>query len=280
VVGENGRDRLYGDAGNDGLFGGTGDGRDTMTGGSGSDRFLSAATKGSGQTYTREDVTTDAANGIDVAPTFVHGYNYTKTFSPTETDTFTAKYWTDADILRADDVLALLHKEGNGSKLLTRGGVGNIIIVRHGSTYRGFNEGGWIHMTDAIDQFGGSDNDLHGYLLHEIGHNWQGDKFKASGVNFWNQFIGTSGWTPVDPNDPVSYNVSTNEGRGNRWYLKSATFASDYARTNENEDFAESFAAYFSARARWPFYNGPGANAIPAKMILFLDWAAKIANGG
>jgi hypothetical protein len=57
-------------------------------------------------------------------------------------------------------------------------------------------------------------------------------------------------------------------------------FVSNYAKTNENEDFAESFAAYFSARARWNFYNGTGSTGAPAKMIVFLDWAARIAAGG
>ena len=151
-------------------------------------------------------------------------------------------------------------------------------IVLHGDTNRGFNDG-WIHMTYASNQFGGSDEDVRGYLLHEIGHNWQGSAFKAGGVDFWNRFKNISDWRTTNPNN-ANYTLSTNEGRGNRWYLTNSGFASNYAKTNENEDFAESFAAFFTARAGWNFYNGAGASAAPAKMQVFSDWAVRIANGG
>jgi Ca2+-binding RTX toxin-like protein len=277
VLGENGQDKVYGDNGNDGVFGGATDLRDTLWGGAGADRLLSAAYKGSGQTANREDTIMDATS-IDARPAFVHGYPMTVTIGSTPT-TYTTSYWWDGAILRADAVLALLHAEGNGTKLLKRSGGGDMGIVLHGGTNRGFNDG-WIHMTYANNQFGGSDEDLRGYLLHEIGHNWQGSAFKANGIDFWNRFKNISAWTSVNPNDPANYTLSTNEGRGNRWYLTNSGFVSNYAKTNENEDFAESFAAYFSARARWNFYNGTGSTGAPAKMIVFLDWAARIAAGG
>ena len=282
VLGENGRDKVYGDNGKDALFGGARDGRDTLWGGAGADRFLSAATKGSGQNANREDTISDATYN-DAKPAFVHGYNMTVTLGSTPT-TYTAAFWSDATILRADAVLALLHGEADGTKLIKRSGGGNMVIVLHAGTNRGFNDG-WIHMTFAINQFGGSDTDVRGYLLHEIGHNWNGSAFNTGGdgwiqmVDFWSRFKNISGWTSTNPNN-ANYTLSTNEGRGNRWYLTSSGFASNYAKTNENEDFAESFAAFFTARAGWSFYNGAGASGAPAKMLVFSDWAARIANFG
>ena len=70
---------------------------------------------------------------------------------------------------------------------------------------------------------------------------------------------------------------STNEGNGNWWYRTAAGYASEYAKTNPNEDFAESFAAFFTQRAGWTFYNNqPGAAAIPVKMAIFSNWVARL----
>lgn len=276
VLGENGRDLLYGDDGNDGLFGGATDLQDTLWGGLGADRLLSVATRTTGFNAVREDLLADGINGVDVDPMFIHGYYMTR-----GTDTYTLLYWHDLDVLRVDEVLALLHRQGNGrTTLLQRGIGGNIGFVRHGGTARGFNDGTWIHLTSANNQFGGSDDYFRGYLIHEIGHYWQGSSFKAGGVNYWNQFVGIGGWTSVDPNDPVNYTRSDNEGRGYRWYLTNSGFVSNYAKTNENEDFAESFAAFFMARGRWKWNYGPGVGSATAKMIVFLDWAGKIWIGG
>ena len=275
LSGGTGGDVLYGEAGNDRLFGGANDGADTLYGGTGADRFLISANLTIIPSIILEDAAVDFA-AEDARPTFLNGYSDTVTFSPTETKTYTAKFWTDADVLRADTALGLLHKEARGTRLLETSSGGDLVIVRHGTTFRGYNDGR-IHMTDAGDQFGGNATSLNGYLLHEIGHNWQGAAF---GADRWNQFVAQSGWTSVNPNSPA-YTLSTNEGRlkpnGSpdlRWYLKTATFASTYAKTNENEDFAESFAAYFTQRAGWTYYNGAGAAAIPAKMTLFTSWAA------
>ncbi|MFO0844468.1 MAG: calcium-binding protein [Gemmataceae bacterium] len=278
LYGEGGADFLYGEDGNDCLFGGAGDGADTLNGGRGADRFLMPATRTTGTGYTFEDTIQDFA-AEDARPTFLHGYTTTVTLSPTETVTYTAKNWTDADVLRTDAVLDVLHREARGTKLLEDSNGNDLVIVRHGSTNRGFNDG-WVHMTDASLQFGdttANDVNLRGYLLHEIGHNWQGAAFQSAANSYWSSFLAQSGWTSTDPKAPTKYTLSTNEGRGNRWYLNTATFASNYARTNENEDFAESFAAFFTQRAGWTFYNGgAGAAAIPAKMAIFSLWLTGI----
>lgn len=268
VYGGPGLGKLYGDAGNDGLFGGANDGKDTLTGGPGADRFLMSATKGSGQNANREDSSTDATSE-DARPAFVNGYQ-----ASFDGKTYTAKNWTDADVLRADAVLELLQREGHGTELLKRNGGGEMGIVRHGTAFRGFNDG-WVHMTDAGSQFGDTtDVQLRGYLLHEIGHNWQGGAFQSAGTSYWNQFKGVSDWRTADPHD-ARYTLSTNEGHGDRWYLTASGFASEYAKTNENEDFAESFSAYFTRQAGWTDYYGePGAAGAPAKMAVFADWAA------
>ena len=251
------------------LFGGANDGMDVLDGGPDADRFLMPADRkllGN----RREDAILDFASE-DAQPIFLDGYEITKSLSPTETNTYTAMNWTDRDVLRVDQVFDLLQREGHGTRLLKTSAGASVVFVRHGTTFRGFNDG-WIHMTDASLQFGDTsvnDTDLRGYLLHEIGHNWQGNAF---GADHWTQFVGVSKWTTVDPRSPL-YSKSANEGNGDRWYLTASGFASNYAKTNENEDFAESFTAFFTDRAHWTYYNsGAGAAGIVTKMAIFAQW--------
>ena len=60
------------------------------------------------------------------------------------------------------------------------------------------------------------------------------------------------------------------------WFKTTSEFASSYAKSTPNEDFAESFAAFFSQRAGWTFYKGTGASAIPTKIGLFNQWLSRL----
>jgi len=279
-------DRLYGGEGMDGLFGGANDTWDYLNGGGDSDRFLMPTSAAPSWPFGfHEDVCEDFSDE-DARPIFMNGYDVTVEFSPTQTVDYTAQNWTDADVERTDPVLALLHQEARGPRLLETPLGGDLVIVRHGNADRGYNDGR-LHMTQQRLQYGGTDTDLRGYLLHEIGHAWGGDAFYSGGTNYWGQFVELSGWTSTPQDDPA-YALSTNEGRlvlqegmlpyfDYWWYLDNGKYASEYAKTNEGEDFAESFAAYFTMRAGWTFYNSqPGAAAIPEKMDLFANWMAEL----
>jgi hypothetical protein len=92
----------------------------------------------------------------------------------------------------------------------------------------------------------------------------------------WNNFLAQSGWTTVNPNSSAFTRA------GDWWYRTDAAFASEYAKGSPNEDFAESFAAYFTQRAGWPFYNNDrpdvvdGADAIPDKIQIIAQWVASL----
>jgi hypothetical protein len=69
-------------------------------------------------------------------------------------------------------------------------------------------------------------------------------------------------------------------GDGSWWYRSDATFAYAYAKTSPQEDFAESFTAYFlqQTNRQWSDYKQDppgqvgGADAIPAKINLIGSW--------
>ena len=242
LYGGAGADSLYGGDGKDGLFGGTG--WDYLQGDGGADRFLS----------TGEDAIADN-NPEDAVVSFVNGSDVND-----GTTTYPGQAWTDADIERLDSALAVLHREARDTVLLKTASGGTLTFVRQGSNNRGYNDGS-VHLTDM--QFNNGDNWLRGYVLHEVGHNWQG----GAGGN-WATFQVYSGWTTADPHS-TAYTHS-----GDWWYLTSSDFASNYAKTNPGEDYAESFSAYFMQRAGWSYYNGIGADAIPGKMAFFQAWVS------
>ena len=146
---------------------------------------------------------------------------------------------------------------------------------RNGGTGPGFLDGNTIHVTDNPLQFGGTDDTvLAESILAQIGQFWTGASFGTTplGASRFDQFTQLSGWTSTEPANLTDYVYSANGGQGGRWYLKSATFTGDRAKTNELQDFTESFAAFFARKAGWAFYDGPGATAVPAKMALFQAW--------
>jgi hypothetical protein len=135
---------------------------------------------------------------------------------------------------------------------------------RQSGTGSGYNSGGDIYLTDGV--MNGNSLWETGYVLHEIGHNWDDENPQ------WTSFLALSNWTQTDPNDP-SYIQTTRYGE-TWWYRTSPDFASDYAKSHPFEDFAESFAAYFLEEVNLPWYSsdGQGASAIPSKIRLIDNW--------
>jgi len=259
-------DTLDGGAGMDGLFGGKG-WVDVLRGGTGNDRFI---------TTQFEDVLADVQGWsvFDAVINFVDGGT-----AEFDDQTYTPGAWNDAEIERIDQVLNILHHATGDAQLLRTNWGRGLEFIRHGTNLRGFNNGS-VHVTSGQLYDAAGDQWMRGYLLHEIGHHFEG----AAGMG---GFGAISGWTDEDPENgaySVSVGQDPDDADDNWWYLTSSTFASDYAKTNLAEDFAESFSAYFtqlallynSTGSAWTFYNGAGAAAIPEKMSLFSRWVASL----
>jgi hypothetical protein len=303
LSGGNDNDDLYGENGNDVLWGAfwdspleTGNPNDSLQGGSGSDTLyggigddtLLGAVLGTysyqdGLNFLHGEAGADKLYGgvwgstdylMDEQPSedarVIFGNSRSTSFDGTS---YPTKDWSADDIQRLDHALAVLHREARGTKLLKLASGGNMSFERFGGTGRGWNDGRRIALTDA--QFGGSDNWLLGYVLHEIGHNWNGPQI---GATRWNDFLAQSGWQPHNNGGgslfpPAGY---VTNGDGTWDYRANAAFASNYAKGHPNDDFAESFSAYFMMRAGWGFYNGAGASAIPAKIALIDQWVRSL----
>ena len=251
LYGGNMGDYLYGGEGKDGLSGGAGS--NVLAGQGGADRFL---------TWSASDHASDLDPAAGDARIEFRGSTGSFVYSGS---TYVPKDWTADEIRRVDQkVLAPLHRAASGTRLVRTSSGGNMIFNRYGGPGRGFNDG-QITLTDF--QLGGTDNWLQGYTLHEIGHYWNGPQL---GGNRWNDFLGQSGWTMTAP-----YNFSYSPA-GNWWYLTYSGFASNYAKESPNEDFCESFAAYFQQRLGEAFYNGTGASAVPGKIGIIAGWVASL----
>jgi Ca2+-binding RTX toxin-like protein len=263
LYGGNGGDELHGGTENDGLFGGGG--TNHVWGGTGADRFLDWV-------WGSVDYRRDEQPAEDARVVFGNGRS--TTFSGAS---YPTKDWTADDIQRLDAALAVLHREARGTKLLKLASGGNLAFERYGGTGRGWNDGRRIALTDA--QFTGGDNWLWGYVLHEVGHNWNGSQI---GEARWNDFLSKSGWRPHNNGGGSLFPPPGYIAAGDWDYRANAAFASNYAKGSPNEDFAESFSAYFALRAGWTFYNDDngaapsGAAAIPDKIGVIAGWVASL----
>jgi Ca2+-binding RTX toxin-like protein len=279
--GGTGSDTLFGDAGNDGLFGGADHGRDVLIGGPGADRFLMPATLTVLPFYSYEDLPTDFA-AEDAQPTFLNGYT-TFEFG----GLYTPATWTDADVLRVDSALNVLHRQVGSTRLLETSTSADLVFVRHGTELRGFNKAGWIHLTNSPLQFGGSDTLLRNYVLHEIGHNWDNENPN------WTGFLGLSGWTTVNQTGNPNYrpivgedtdangNLIPGQKYGERWwYRTNASFNSFYAASHPWDDFAEAFSAYFMWKGGWAIDSDADSiqdwQEIPNKIAFLDSWLNRV----
>ncbi len=259
LYGGPGWDYLYGQDGMDGLYGGLG--IDFTMGGPGADRFLN---------HSGGDFHDKSAE--DAMIRFVAGQNDLDVDGVPRP----AQGWQDVEIERIDTALRILHHAAGNTHLLKTFAGGDVYFARHGGFGRGSNEGVTVHLTDA--QLGlqfatFQDNYLVGYTLHEMGHFWNGNQILNHN---WVQFLGLSEWTVSDTSPGVNFIASSSLG-DNLWYRADAPFVSEYAKSSPNEDFAESFAAYFLWRDNRPFYvAGQGVAGIPAKAQLIGRWVRSL----
>jgi hypothetical protein len=246
LYGGGGDDILFGDDGLDGLYGGAG--KDSLYGDSTqtlakkfADRFLIL----SGETEVRD------AGSADATITFRNG----------------TKDWTPAEVQRVDTALGLLHRTRNDTKFLKLSAGGGLVFERWSGRAPGDNDGRKIRLTDLV--LDGRTTWEIGYVLHEVGHNWEEES------PIWAQFKKLSGWTKTNMDDLApEYTAVTKYGE--TWWRKAnAPMVSEYAATHPLDDFAESFAAYFLQKGGYSWYfpeDGQGAVAAKAKMDLIDGW--------
>jgi hypothetical protein len=284
LEGGDGNDRLFGGAGNDTLRGG--DGNDMLYGGSGADKLYGEG--GADRILVMQGSTAvqDLNKAQDAVLTFRTGTGDSGIQNPD------GKAWTDADIEQVDKALGILH-EATGNTALLKLANGNGIVFERFGTLENY---GWGFQNSNLGIIGLSDLALSGHqtkvvgnILHEIGHNWDTENPN------WESFKKLSGWQLADTNNaqpPLGFNRN-DPMYGETWeYRTNSAFATWYARSHPNEDFAESFAAYFidqqakqvlattkdqSTAQEWAWQNyksgnGQGAKHIQFKAALIHTW--------
>jgi Ca2+-binding RTX toxin-like protein len=245
-----GGDMLFGGAGNDGLYGGGaaqdslfGFETDRLIGARGSDRFL--LVNGS------DDLAVDAT-AEDALCRFGNAPQITQTFAgQVGSSTYAAGMWNDSEIEYLDLALGWLHQATGNKNLLERLDGTQLTFWRAGAVTEvsggSFVAAAWncndgnIFFADGT--FAGSFSAPE-IMLHEIAHNFD-DEWDAFG---WESL---SGWTTTDQSQSFRHFMGFDATTA-WWYGLDARFVSGYAMTNPCEDFAESFAAYFTSRAGWP----------------------------
>lgn len=246
IFGAGGNDSLYGDdgvdfieggSGNDGLFGGIG-GRDSLNGGTGSDRFLVFVDQNSNHGQTLDSVV-DADVG-DAVVSFVSNLEI-------RTDRiYAAGTWTNAEIKIVDSAFENLHSETGDTRLLKLANGHNLTIARlgdvrtsSGSPILGlnFNNSNRIGLTNQL--FADFSDRIQETVYHEVAHNFD----TADENPFVPAFRAISNWDQVKHSgDRLSLD--------RQWYYNDEfnNFLRSYARTNPMEDFAVTFAEYFQKK--------------------------------
>ena len=254
LLGGDGADLLAGGSGNDGLYGGLG--IDRLSGGEGLDRYL----------WQSEDVSLGFQDAEDVRIVFTNTTSPTTIFYNGESIEYGPANWSDNDVQLVDEALAVLQERtGNNVLLRTARGSG-ITYERLGATtssYVAWNRGATQQFADGTFNLG--ERWVHQVIFHEVGHNWERENPN------WEDFKAISGWTLEDMSDNPDYQ----RGRVGNWYhLADADFARFYGRSNPVEDFATSFAAYFTDSIG---ERSVRANPIPAKMAFIEDFIDDLA---
>ena len=254
LLGGDGADLLSGGSGNDGLYGGLG--IDRLFGGEGLDRYL----------WQSEDVSLGFQEAEDVRIVFTNTTSPTTILYNGNLIVYGPANWSDNDVRTVDEALAVLQERtGNNVLLRTAAGSG-FTYERLGastSSYAAWNRGATQQFADGTFDLG--ERWVHQVIFHEVGHNWERENPN------WEDFKAISGWTLEDMSDNPDYQ----RGRVGNWYhLADADFARFYGRSNPVEDFATSFAAYFTDSIG---ERSARANPIPAKMAFIEDFIDDLA---
>jgi hypothetical protein len=236
LYGGDDNDKLYGGNGCDGLYGGAG--ADELFGGNDADRFLVMDGANEHKDATSSDAVLRFKNGD--------------------------KTWKTYEIEQIDAGLRTLHMRTLNDNLLETSNAGTITIWRQKSSGAASADNNSVGRVNVYDGAFSSTAWTTVVIVHEMGHNWDNEHAK------WNDWLKLSGWTSTKPSASVAskYEKGTST-QENWWYLKTATFTRDYAKTNPREDFASSWERYFIVKSGLP--NPGGINALPTSKYNHLD---------
>jgi Ca2+-binding RTX toxin-like protein len=258
LSGGSGVDDLSGGSGRDGLLGGVGDG-DSVTGGSGQDRFLDWTNTIFGDGETRTDVAAEDAVVFfrnDGAQLVLLGSNMGWT-------EYSAGSWSESQIESVDKGLATLQNQTGNTRLLKTSGGGSLTFHKAGSAdgdpAGGWNSGGGsITLTNAGAV---SDANLQRVAIHEVAHNWDEES------PFYTGWLALSGWERNIPlwHDAFPPTGKVKSGDGGWWHSSNAQFARNYGKMNPLEDFATSWEAFFGL-------NGTQVTAKMTHLQAFFDY--------
>ena len=222
LYGGKGRDVLRGQKGDDGMYGGSGS--DRLYGGSGQDRFLYHDSS-EVRDHRREDARLQFKSG--------------------------EKNWLMSEVEAVDSALAILHRTTGDDTLLETNWGSRLKFSRDrdGGSTLATNNDFTNTLTFYDGAFGSTESVLQTVVFHEIGHNWDDENPD------WSGFKELSGWrkTILDGcpgSEYVESDTLFGGGEDNHWwYLSGSEFARDYGDTGPHEDFATTFAFYFSDAA-------------------------------
>ncbi|MCA9218568.1 MAG: hypothetical protein KDB27_36115 [Planctomycetales bacterium] len=235
LYGDGGKDKLYGQSGLDGLYGGAG--ADSLYGGTGADRFLVMSGSGENKDSHNEDAVINFAKGD-------------KQFNEEEIE--------DIDV----GLKVLHHKTGNDSLLELSNGK-SILFKRYSATSSvlGSNDSNGLKMYDNAFA---SVAKTALTTVHEVAHNWDTEHGQ------WKAWMKQSGWVSKRPSSStISSYRKGRDSDENWWYRRSAGFASNYARHNPREDWAESWESYFVQKHGMS--NSSGVKRLPSGKASHLD---------
>jgi hypothetical protein len=286
AYGENGNDALIGGSGNDVLSGGPGN--DALTGNGGND-FLDG---GAGNDRLHGDMGNDTLSGGDGNDGLLGGYGYDILYGGNGNDRFVfhqnagrqmkdvnpndvmirfadqGSQWSIEEMDTADMAFELLHyrninllrdSDRNHSMLTF-----NKVVYNTQFSGRTYDLANGTHFTQIADWDATTDaNNLEAIhtIIHEIGHNWDNES------SIWSRFLSISGWTQAAYIPAYQRQYYYGDEAGDGWaYLRSRsnTFAGSYGHNCPYDDFAQSFAAYFTGRT----YGGD----VSAKLSLINQW--------
>lgn len=239
LYGGDGSDKLYGGNGRDGLYGGAG--TDELFGGNDADRFLVVSGFAEQKDATSSDAIMVFRNNV--------------------------QNWTTSEIIAVDGGLSRLHQRTGNDNLLETSSGGTVTFWRggaNGTILADNNSAGRVNVYNAAFK---NASFTAATIIHEMAHNLDTEHNFSPTYTFakWETL---SGWRKTAP--PASTASSYfRSGDSSQFYLKNATFALNYGKTNSKEDFATAWESYFTTKYR--LADTQGLRALSTAKFNYLD---------
>jgi Ca2+-binding RTX toxin-like protein len=254
--GGNGRDELFGDSGHDGLFGGR-DAVDSLTGGTGNDRFLQTGFIDLSKSVSGT-IPQDKLNDVGIYDARIHlddSYQPKQLYdvgSGYADVTFKSAKWTDAEVAAVDESVGRLHRE-TGNAALIGGMVTPLRLTRVGDAL----SHPWL--TTPIS---GSTNIYSGFVTNSAFSSTNATRYQTNlvfadlifnrmGEADQSDWASNGRWVYGSDNKWVKTNpnyVKANFG----WYRhKDEKFVSNAARAHSQADFKETLVKVMWDKNGW-----------------------------